>query len=101
LDYTFNEDGNLVGWFDPLLVRDIGEYDSYLSENGVAYMKTKTWLDPANRFKDEIKTFDVLFVAPARWDSEKPWDPSLEANLSLVKEFTQDGYTVARIYQVS
>jgi hypothetical protein len=101
LDYQFDETGQLVGWFDPFLIRDINGYDAYLADNGVRYVKTRTWLDPANRFKDEIQQYDVLFVAPSRWNSEMPWNPSLDSNLTLVKEFTQDGYPVARIYRVN
>lgn len=101
LDYMTNEEGKLVGWFDPFLIKDINNYEKYLKSNGVKYFKTKTWLDPANRFKEDIKQFDVLFVLPSRADPEKPWHPSLDSNLTLVKEFTQDGYPVARIYRIS
>ncbi len=100
MDYQFDQSGRLVGWFDPFLIRDISNYSEYLSQNGISYNKMNTWLDPSGR-DEKIRTFDVLFVLPSRWDQNKPWNPSLDNNLTAIKEFYQDGYLAVRIYKIN
>lgn len=100
LDYTFDQSGQLVGWFDPLLVRDIRNYSAYLEDNGVKFYRINTWLDPTNRFNDDVKKFDVLFVVPSRWNATNPWDPSLDDRLVRKKDFFAGGEAVGAVYEV-
>lgn len=98
MDYTFDEDGQLVNIFDPYLIRDIENYSEELDNSGVEYTRINTWLDPANK-KDTIKTFDALLVLPEP-DYRRPWDSSLERCLRPVKEFYIDGQLHSVMYEI-
>lgn len=97
LDYQLDENKQIVNWFDPLLIRDINNYSVYLTENGVKYIKLRTWLDPAVR-RNEVKQFDTLMVYPSQWDNLNPWNKDFNDKLIIRKEFYQDGMIAARIY---
>ncbi|MEM5828781.1 MAG: glycosyltransferase family 39 protein [Candidatus Aenigmatarchaeota archaeon] len=99
LDFRFDGEGNLVDIFDPLLIRDIKNYANYLSENGVKFLRTKYWLDPANR-ADNVKKFDVLLVIPYNMSDYDPFSPELKKYLKLVKEFKENNEVVAKIYEI-
>jgi len=99
LDYNFNDKGKLVNIFDPLLILDINNYSAYLTSNGVKYIKTNFWLDPANRNLD-IKKFDTLLVIPYQWN-ETPFSPEFKNHIKLIKEFKENGQTIAKIYKVN
>lgn len=99
LDFRIGQEGQLQGWFDPLLVRDMDGYAEYLSSNGVNYTKVKTWLDPANKGSD-VRQFDALLVWPKRWDETNPWDDGFTALLRPEKDFYEGGQVAARIYSL-
>lgn len=99
LDYYFNNEGQLYGWFDPLLIRDINNYDEYLSENGVNFQKIKTYLDPANKIP-EVQQFDALLVIPSHWNATHPWNDDLDKFLTPVTQFTEQGQVAAIVYEI-
>ena len=99
MDYTLDEKGNLVNIFDPLLIKYTPEYEQYLKDNGVKYVRMNTWLDPAFRSED-YKTFDTLLVLPYNNSDSNPWNPQFTAMLKLDRSFYQDGMEAARIYSI-
>ena len=99
LDYIFDEQGNLIHLFDPLLIRNVNNYSNYLSENGVKFKNIDFWLDSAKR-NENVKKFDCLLVFPYNWSNENPFSPTFKEHLKLIKEFKEKNRVVARIYKV-
>jgi len=98
LDFEI-ENGNIVNIFDPLLIKDIKEYEEYLSKNGVKYIKINFWLDPANRNSD-VKKFDTLLVLPYKIDDFDPFSPEFKKHLKEIKDFRHNNITIGKIYEV-
>jgi len=101
LDYTFDQNGRLVGWFDPLLIQDINGYGKYLEDNGVKFYRINTWLDPTRRFTSDVQTFDVLFVIPSRWNATNPWNPGLDSRIVKKKDLVYGGEIIGTVYAIS
>lgn len=100
LDFRFDEKGNLIDIFDPLLIRDVYNYSKYLSQNGVKFLRINYWLDPANKGND-VRRYDVLLVIPYNMNDYDPFSPELKKYLQLAKEFREDDEIIARIYKIN
>jgi len=99
LDYTYDDKGNLVNIFDPLLIIYTPEYEEYFKDNGVKYIRMNMWLDPAFR-SDDYKKYDSLLVIPYNNSDSNPWNPQFTSMLKLDKSFYQEGAEAARIYTI-
>ena len=100
-EYRFNEQGQMVSIYDPLLTMDSEENRQYLEENGVGYQAMHFWIDPAMR-SDDIRKFDLLFVSPENYYTfEHPWNPNLDPYLEKVWEYEENGVTYAVLYKVN
>ncbi len=99
------QDGQLVGLYDPLMVRDKPEYRRYLDENGVPYITPEEmqYLDPA--WLETYPQYRVIIAMPAKFDYAHPWDDSLDKYITpLVPIGIQNGENLelfASIYQVN
>jgi hypothetical protein len=100
-EFQLNDKGELVGFFDPILVMDTVENRALLDYNGIKYIESNMELDPSKRGVDLIKKFDFLVVLPSRFVDGAFWHESLEESLSLDKEFVLNNATYARIYSVN
>lgn len=98
------QDGNVVGLFDPLMVRDTPEYRKYLDDNEVRYVTPPEtqYLDPA--WQASYPKYNVIVIVPANFDYGHPWDTSLDKYLTALHPTgNQNGDTLelfAAIYQV-
>ena len=100
MEFSFNQDGQFQGLFDPYMVLDTPEHRQYLSENGVNFTLVHTWRDPAYH-NPLAPQYDVIVVLPSQFNPVQPWSDELQARLALVQEFNQSGQTAARIYAIS
>lgn len=82
-EFQIGQDGNIVGFFDPLLVKDKPEYRAYLDNNGVRYVQARTSLDPF--VVPTYPTYDVIAVLPTSTDISHPWDNGLDKYITPVK----------------
>ena len=86
-EFSFDKDGNVIGWFDPLMIKYSEERESILKANNISYFKTKTFLDPANRGKRTVQ-FDVLIISPENYRSARtPWKADLDEFIRPVANF--------------
>jgi hypothetical protein len=96
-DFQFNEQGQLVGKFDPLTVSL--DYEQKLIDNNLTYMKTYDWLDPT--VHEPLKKQDFFIIAPAQFNMTHPWNNQLDAYLTEVWNYTDSvGQVLNRIYEV-
>jgi len=99
-EYTFDNSGQVVGSFDPLIVFDSEENRRILNKNGVQYFPQHTWVDPALR-GDEYRTFDLLLISPRNYRSfETPWSSGLDKYLTEVWRYDGEGNVLGKIYKV-
>jgi hypothetical protein len=98
-EYTTDQSGRIIGWADPLMVKDTPEYRSYFEEYGIQYSPQKTYIDPALR-GDYFRKLDLLLIVPAYRGFDAPWSSGLDPYLMKVWEYNESGYPTARIYEV-
>jgi len=97
-EFQFNEQGQLLGFFDPLTVPDEPEYRQYWDRNGVAYLNLTMSLDPAPR--EGVPLYDVLVALPTEPTFENPYSIMLADRLVLVKTISYEGADYFKIYEV-
>ncbi len=99
------QNGQIVGLFDPLMVKDKPEYLAYLDNNGLKYGKIHTSLDPYSPPELPYPTYDILVVLPANPDISHPWDKDLDKYIKPAKQIgVQNGDQLevfGIIYQVN
>jgi len=97
-EFTTDEQGKVVHFFDPLLLKYNEDYENSLKEYNITYQKLNTWLDPALR-SDLYLTYDALLVYP-NFNVTHPWSESLDKYLKLEKTFYFQGTEAAKIYRI-
>ncbi len=99
-EYTFDNSGQVIGSFDPLIVFDTEENRRSLNKYGIQYIPQHTWVDPALR-GDEYRTFDLLLIAPQNYRSfATPWSSGLDKYLTEVWRYDGDGQVLSKVYKV-
>ncbi len=97
--YQFDNNGQIVGISDPLLIIDKDDYEKTLQTYNISYQKLHTWLDPALR-GDEYRQYDALLVQPSL-NITHPWSDELDKYLILEKTFYYQGLEAAKIYSIN
>ena len=99
-EYTFDNSGQVVGSFDPLIVFDSEENRRVLNKYGIQYIPQNTWVDPALR-GEEYRTFDLLLISPENYRSfGTPWSSRLDKYLTEVWRYDGNGNVLSKIYKV-
>jgi hypothetical protein len=98
-DFSFGENGTLVGISDPLIVLDKKEYRDMFEKYNISYLPQHTWLDPSMR-GEQYKQYDLLIVMPSQFDIAHPWHSKLDKYLKSVWEYKEDSQTLAAIYRI-
>ncbi len=100
-EYYFNKEGQVTGWFDPLIAFKEQRYIDMLLDNKIFFSEQNTYVDPT--LKSEYHpTYDLLFIAPQNYHTfEHPWNPNLDIFLEEVWNYTQNGRVISRIYKVN
>lgn len=98
-EYQFDENGNLVNTFDPMLIRDTAENRGYLTALNISYFPQHTWIDPAIK-GERIEQFDLLFILPSQFDITHPWSNELDKYLDPFLEYESNGQVVSRVYKI-
>ena len=95
-DFHVNEEGEIIGLFDPIMVFDTERNERILQDNGIQYTKINTFIDPT--LKSEYHpTYDVLVVVPKSYsDFFKPWEDSLDKYLTEVYNYSD----IVKIYEI-
>ncbi len=99
-EFQFDKGGALVGYFDPLYVRDTPENRQYFKENGVAYTPENMAIDPSSRNNPLVPKLDMLVAYPPQFDMGHPWSYSLDKFLIEIQSFSQDNQVLAKVYEV-
>jgi hypothetical protein len=100
-EYIFDNEGRVIGIFDPLFAFDSEENRKILDDNGVKYIVQNTWVDPALRGED-YQTFDLLLISPENYQSfGAPWTPGLNNYLTEVQRYEHEGQVLSKIYKVN
>lgn len=99
-EYYFDKNGQITGWFDPLVFRYPEIYGPILSQNGIKYFPQHTWLDPSAKTPDVIQ-YDLLFVSPENYRSaDMPWKADLDPYLEEVWSYSQNSQKIARLFKI-
>ena len=99
-EYTFDELGQVVGSFDPLIVFDSEENRRVLNKYGIQYIPQHTWVDPALRGA-EYRTFDLLLISPQNYRNfGTPWSSGLDNYLTELWRYDGAGQVLSKIYKV-
>jgi hypothetical protein len=101
-EFTFDQKGNFVDMYDPLLDRDTPEERALLDQTGVAYSPMTYWIDPSSRNPD-VRQFPVLIIGPQNYRSfNQPWKEGLDPYLTKVWNYTDaQGRESASLYKVT
>ncbi len=98
-EYYFDQNGNIVGWFDPITILYTPERASELRKYNVSYFVQTTWLDPAFR-GDKFKKFKIIFISPQNYRSfEHPWQEDLDPYLKEAWRYEENNQTIARLWK--
>jgi len=100
-EYNINAQGQITGWFDPMLMFDNASKKKLLTDNNVNYVVQNTWVDPAIK-GDSIKTFDLIFITPNNYHNfTNPWNPELNPYLTEVWSYSDAGNRMAALYKIN
>lgn len=100
-EYSFDNKGNLVSWFDPLILFNSKEYRDILSKNNIKYFVQNTYVDPALQGENFPK-FDLIFISPDNYHNQtNPWNPNLNPYLEEVWSYEVSGQKIAKLYKVN
>lgn len=99
-EFRFDNQGRVVGYFDPITVFDTPENREYFDKYGVQYNAEHMAFDPSKRDgSSSIKQFDLLMVYPTNFNITHPWHENLDDMLTLEKEWKMQNQAAARIYK--
>jgi hypothetical protein len=99
-EYYVNEQGQVTGWFDPLMVFYSKEREDLLKANNVSYILQNTWPDPALK-SDNFKKYDLILISPENYQNEThPWKEGLEPYLEEAWSYSQGGTEIAKLYKI-
>ncbi len=100
-EFSFNEKGEILSSFDPILIKDVKNYREYLDRHNVSFMATNTWIDPSVK-GPEIKKYDLLIISPGNYRTfDKPWSEDLDKYLEEVWIYEKGNTTYAKIYKIN
>ncbi|MEM4216220.1 MAG: hypothetical protein QXD51_04015 [Candidatus Anstonellales archaeon] len=86
--------------FDPLMALDTPSAREQFYNNGIKFISTTTWLDPAIRFW-YVRQYKILIVTPENYRSfDRPWNAGLDSYLQEVWSYTENGKRIAVLYKV-
>ena len=100
-EYYFDNEGKMVGWFDPLIAFQDQKYIDLLEQNNVSYFVKNDYVDPS--LKSEYHpTFDLIFVSPENYHNfTNPWNTNLNPYLEEVWSYEQNGMKIAVLYEIN
>ncbi len=99
-DFSFDRDGKLRGYFDPISVPATRHFVDYFKQAGVKFLPVKMTIDPSRRNDPHFKKENLLVAFPANNNPFHPWSNSLDKSLTLEKAFRAGNMTYAKIYRV-
>lgn len=99
-EYYFNDQGQIVGEFDPMLLFYTVQQEEILNKNGVKYNIKEGWVDPTLK-GDLYQSYQLIFVSPENYQSqEHPWSFDLDPYLKEVWSFEHNNQIIARLYEI-
>ena len=97
-EFSFDSQGQMNGFFDPLDIPDNSSNRAYWDSAGVRYFNQTMPLDPAPR--PGSPEYKVLVAMPYAASIETPYNPSLLGNFVLKKTIQYNGQDAFRIYEI-
>jgi len=98
-EYTVDQNGMIVTWYDPLVTEDTSYFKEYLSSYNIRYYPLNTYPDPSKRGEEYAKS-DLLFIVPPYRSLDQPWSEGLDKYLELAWEYNEGGIAITSIYRV-
>lgn len=99
-EYSFNQQGQITSWFDPIVLFDTASTRDMLQKYNISYFSQNTWLDPASK-GDNFNKFDFIFISPQNYvNFTHPWNPNLDGYLQEVWAYPQGGQVMSRLYKI-
>jgi len=99
-EFTFNNKGEIVNIFDPLIVFNEKKYKDELDKHNIKYFQLNWWVDPAIKGKNFPK-YDILIISPENYrNSTHPWSYAFDKYIEEVWNFTKNGNKMAALYRI-
>ncbi|VVB98115.1 Uncharacterised protein [uncultured archaeon] len=101
MEFQFDQQGQVTGFFDPLMAVWAAQYEKTLNGGGVDYYNTSYWLDPSLSGPD-VRKYHTLILKADNYDftGYGPWKDDLDAHLQEVWSWGQGGRKAAALYKV-
>ncbi|UCD03893.1 MAG: hypothetical protein JSW73_05130 [Candidatus Woesearchaeota archaeon] len=96
-EFIFNQEGQIVGLFDPIELLNTDENKEILDKYNIRYTEEKLELNP--NLRGTVMKYDVLLVYP-QFNLTHPWSSSLDEFLNLEKEIKIKDQIGVRLYKV-
>ncbi len=98
-EFQFDQNnGQLVGFFDPLSIPNTPENKKYWTENGVQFIEVNMPMDPAP--PSDAPTYDLLIAIPYEMSFE-PLNPEIYNHFTLKKTIVYEGQEWFKIYEIN
>jgi len=99
-EWSTDDQGNIVGKFDPLLVPYDVSYENKLKENNISYAVDYFWFDPAYQGEDVPKLKGIVISPDNYYNFTHPWKPDIDKYLEEVWSYDYQGQKMAVLYKI-
>ena len=99
-EWSTDDQGNIVGKFDPLLVPYDVSYENQLKENNISYAVDYFWFDPAYQGEDVPKLKGIVISPDNYYNFTHPWKPDIDKYLEEVWSYDYQGQKMAVLYKI-
>ena len=98
---AFSQAGELLGWYNPLILYYDEEKMNILEENDIYFFTHHFWVDPSARTPD-IRQYDLIYISPSNYrDYDPVWDADLQRRLTQVWSHSYQDQVIARLYKIN
>ncbi len=99
MEFRYDQNGHVIGFFDPLIIDYTPEREQTLIANNVSYLKEHWYLDPT--WQESFPKRDILIILPTSTNRTHPWNDELDAHLQLMMQIIPTTDPIIRTYKVT
>ncbi|MBA2859151.1 hypothetical protein HNP93_001852 [Methanococcus maripaludis] len=100
-EYQFDNKGNLIGIYDPMIAYSDDSIKTELIENNVSYYEMNYWVDPSQK-RDDVRKYDLIYISPENYKNyQMPWNTDLNEYLTEVWNYNYQEQKIAVLYKIN
>lgn len=101
-EYLVNNNGELVGFYDPLRFEYTEERQNILDLAGIKYLVREGIFEPSAQNNPDATRLQIMYLTPDNYHNfTHPWNPDLNKYLTEVWSYESNGRPVARLYSIN